>query len=58
MVLGDAAEEILKYVQSEGMDLIIMGSHGRKGRDKVTFGSVAEKVGKNRASSGHGGKSV
>lgn len=44
VVLGDAAEEILKYVQSEGMDLIIMGSHGRKGLDKVIFGSVAEKV--------------
>jgi nucleotide-binding universal stress UspA family protein len=44
VVLGDTAEEILKHVQSEGMDLIIMGSHGRKGLDKVIFGSVDEKV--------------
>jgi len=44
VVLGDAAEEILKYVKSEGMDLIIMSSHGRKGLDKVIFRSVAEKV--------------
>ena len=44
VVLGDAAEEILAYVLSEGVDLIIMGTHGRKGVDKVIFGSVAEKV--------------
>ena len=44
VVLGDAAEEILKYVQSEGWDLIIMGSHGRKGLEKVISGSVVKKV--------------
>jgi len=44
VVIGDAAEEIMKYIQSEGIDLVIMGSHGRKGMDKVIFGSVAEKV--------------
>jgi nucleotide-binding universal stress UspA family protein len=42
--LGDAAEEILKYVRSEGIDLIIMGTHGRKGLEKIVFGSVAERV--------------
>jgi nucleotide-binding universal stress UspA family protein len=26
------------------MDLIVMGTHGRKGIDRVLFGSVAEKV--------------
>ncbi|MBA3037832.1 MAG: universal stress protein, partial [Desulfobacterium sp.] len=25
-------------------DLLIMGTHGRKGLDKLIFGSVAEKV--------------
>jgi len=44
VVIGDAAEEIMKYIQSEGIDLVIMGTHGRKGVDKVIFGSVAEKV--------------
>jgi nucleotide-binding universal stress UspA family protein len=44
VILGHAAEEILQYVQSEGIDLIIMGSHGRRGIDKVIFGSVAEMV--------------
>lgn len=44
VVLGDAAEEILRYAESENMDLIIMGTHGRKGLDRVIFGSVAERV--------------
>lgn len=44
VVLGDAAEEILNYVESEGIDLIIMGTHGRKGLEKIVFGSVAERV--------------
>jgi nucleotide-binding universal stress UspA family protein len=44
VVTGDAAEEILDYVQSEGIDLIIMGTHGRKGIERIVFGSVAERV--------------
>jgi nucleotide-binding universal stress UspA family protein len=26
------------------VDLIVMGTHGRKGIDRILFGSVAEKV--------------
>ena len=44
VILGDAAEEILNYVRSEGVDLVIMGTHGRKGLEKIVFGSVAERV--------------
>ena len=44
VVAGDASEEIINYVESQGIDLIIMGTHGRKGLDKVIFGSVAERV--------------
>ena len=44
VVLGDAAEEIIKYIQSEMMDLVIMGTHGRKGLEGVLFGSVADRV--------------
>jgi nucleotide-binding universal stress UspA family protein len=44
VVLGDASEEIIHYSESEKIDLIIMGTHGRKGLDKVIFGSVAEQV--------------
>lgn len=44
VLIGDASEEINKMVAGEGIDLIIMGTHGRKGMDKAIFGSVAEKV--------------
>jgi len=44
VVSGYAAEEILDYAQEKDMDMIVMGTHGRKGIDRVLFGSVAEKV--------------
>ncbi len=44
VVLGDAAEDILKYIESEKIDLVIIGTHGRKGLERVFFGSVADRV--------------
>ena len=44
VVTGDATEEIIKYIESQGIDLVIMGTHGRKGMDKIIFGSVADRV--------------
>ena len=41
---GDPAFEILKTIESEGIDLVIMGTHGRKGLEHAIFGSVAEHV--------------
>lgn len=41
---GDPAEEILKYAADESMDLIVVGTHGRKGIDRILFGSVADHV--------------
>jgi len=41
---SDPAQEILKTIDSEGIDLVIMGTHGRKGLEHVFFGSVAENV--------------
>ena len=41
---GDPAEEIVRFAQENGDSLIIMGTHGRKGLDRVVFGSVAENV--------------
>lgn len=41
---GDAAQEILDYAKDNKVDMIIMGTHGRKGIDRILFGSVAEKV--------------
>lgn len=47
VVIGYAAEEILANAERENADLIIMGTHGRTGIDRMLFGSVAEKVVKN-----------
>ena len=47
VVVGYAAEEILAVAEKEAADLIVMGTHGRKGIDRILFGSVAEKVVKN-----------
>jgi len=44
IVSGDPVQEILKTIESEDIDLVIMGTHGRKGLDHVVFGSVAENV--------------
>ena len=44
VLTGYAAEEILRLAEAERIDLIIMGTHGRKGIDRILFGSVAEKV--------------
>jgi len=44
VVSGDAVDEILKVIESEDIDLLIMGTHGRKGLEHVIFGSVAENV--------------
>jgi nucleotide-binding universal stress UspA family protein len=45
MVLaGYPAEEILRAADQHKADLIVMGTHGRTGIDRIIFGSVAEKV--------------
>jgi nucleotide-binding universal stress UspA family protein len=40
-MIGDAGEEIVRTAEKEGIDLIVMGTHGRKGLDRTLFGSVA-----------------
>jgi len=44
VIPGDISEEILSYIETENIDMLIMGTHGRKGMDKVLFGSVADRV--------------
>jgi nucleotide-binding universal stress UspA family protein len=44
ILVGDVAEEIIRHTEDSGMDMIVMGTHGYKGLEKVMFGSVAEKV--------------
>lgn len=49
VVTGYPAEEILATIESEGCDMVVMATHGRKGIDRILFGSVAEKVVKSSA---------
>jgi len=44
MVEGDPADEILRFADEIGADLIVMGSHGRTGVMRVLMGSVSRKV--------------
>lgn len=44
VLIGDISEEILAYAEREGIGMIIMGTHGRKGLDRAFFGSIAERV--------------
>ena len=41
---GHPAEKIISYAEMESFDLIIIGTHGHKGLEKMLLGSVAEKV--------------
>ena len=41
---GNIYEEILRYAESESIDLIIMGTYRKKFADRFVFGKVAEKV--------------
>jgi nucleotide-binding universal stress UspA family protein len=42
--MGDVPEKIVEYAIEVKSDLIIMGTHGYKGLEKIMFGSVADKV--------------
>lgn len=42
--VGAPFVEIIHAAQSEGVDLIVMGTHGRSGLAHVLLGSVAERV--------------
>ena len=41
---GAVAEEIMRFAQYRDADLIVMGTHGRKGVARFLMGSVAEEV--------------
>jgi nucleotide-binding universal stress UspA family protein len=45
IAVGDPAQEILKLIDTEKVDLVVMATRGEKGHFR--FGSVAEKVIKN-----------
>lgn len=44
VLVGDVAEKIVEYASEAGGDMIVMGTHGYKGLERIMFGSVADKV--------------
>jgi len=42
--VGAEWQQILDVVKEEGIDLVVMGTHGRRGLPRLILGSVAEKV--------------
>jgi nucleotide-binding universal stress UspA family protein len=44
VIPGEAAERILSYSEAEGIDLIIMSSHGRSGLTHWSLGGTVDKV--------------
>ncbi len=41
---GDAGEAIVEASDNLGVNVVVLGSHSRRGLDKILMGSVAEKV--------------
>ena len=41
---GGVTDSILSFAAAQKVDLVVMGTHGRKGVDRAALGSVAEKV--------------
>lgn len=44
LLAGDAAEAIVRTAEAEGIDMIVIGTHGRTGLTRLLMGSVAEAV--------------
>ena len=44
LLAGTPAEEIVRFAREGRYDAIVMGTHGRAGREHLVFGSVAEAV--------------
>ncbi len=44
VIMGDVGENIVQYAEENNGDMIIMGTHGYKGLEKIMFGSIADKV--------------
>jgi nucleotide-binding universal stress UspA family protein len=44
VLFGDTVEEIIAYAREQRAGMIIIGTHGAKGLEKIMLGSVAERV--------------
>ena len=44
IMIGDTVEAILEYIGRHQIDQVIMGTHGRKGLERIIIGSVARRL--------------
>jgi len=44
VLMGVPHEEVINFATKNKIDMIIMGTHGRKGLDRIIFGSTAAQV--------------
>ncbi|HEX8820530.1 MAG TPA: universal stress protein [Archangium sp.] len=42
--VGEAASAVLRVAETGGFDMIVMGTHGRRGLPRLLLGSVAQKI--------------
>jgi nucleotide-binding universal stress UspA family protein len=42
--VGEPAAEILSFAKANGIDLLVLGTHGRTGLEHALMGSIAERV--------------
>jgi nucleotide-binding universal stress UspA family protein len=41
---GEPHDQIVHYARSKGADMIVIGTYGRRGAERILIGSVAERV--------------
>lgn len=44
LVTGDPSSAVPRFAESEGVDMIVLGTHGRTGFTRLLMGSVAEAI--------------
>jgi len=44
IISGSPHKQLIDYAERHGIDLIVMGTHGRTGLDRYLLGSVTERV--------------
>lgn len=43
-IIGNPSDKLVEYADQNHVDLIVMGTHGRSGLNRILMGSVAENV--------------
>lgn len=44
LLIGDPASELVELTRTQRFNLVVMGTHGRTGLDRLLMGSVAERM--------------